>query len=169
MDSLRCASCRALGLLLATYIGMLPFLATGQEKTKSPEEKPGVLTSRPPQPEAQGTALKVGEAISTGLGQRRRLQLADGGVLFVNQQAEAKLTDAGRLSLSRGEVYVEAPFSKTRKDALTVVTPHQELAGGSSHFTVRVDKAGTMVVVARGSVQVKELKDQLQAGHRPVV
>jgi ferric-dicitrate binding protein FerR (iron transport regulator) len=82
-------------------------LATGQEKSPSGREKPGTLTSRPSLSQSPLAALKVGDEIITGAGQQRRLQLADGSILFVNQLSEVKLTEAGRLTLKAGEVYVE--------------------------------------------------------------
>ena len=74
-----------------------------------------------------------------------------------------------RLKLTAGEVYVEATTAKSAKNPLVVLTPHKEVAGQGSHFDVRVDKNGTQVIVARGTVKVNGLEEKLGPGQQLVV
>jgi hypothetical protein len=65
------------------------------------------LTTRPPPAAAKIETLAVSPEVRAVAGQRRRLQLPGGAILFVNQNTIVTLTDANRLTLARGEVYLE--------------------------------------------------------------
>src|SRR5262245_15111549 len=62
--------------------------------------------ARPALPPAK--PLAVGEQLTTKAGERRRLPLADGSILHLNQSAEAKQTARRRLCLTKCQAYLEA-------------------------------------------------------------
>src|SRR5436309_312464 len=66
---------------------------------------PEKLTSRPRLPAPAVKPLAVGTAVTTGPGERRRLQLPDGSFLYVNERSALKLDAARRVTLSTGEVF----------------------------------------------------------------
>ncbi len=128
------------------------------------------LTSRPRPAAVDARPAAVGEEVRTDATQRRRLLLADGSVLYVNDRAEVKVTGERRLRLSRGQVFVEVAPGARGAAAFTVTTPDRELtcAGGAFAAGVVADpdsKARTGVVVARGRVQVSGADATLTAGH----
>ena len=90
------------------------------------------LTSRARTEAAAAKTLAVGQEIRTTAGQRQRVVLPDGSVLFVNQNSQVKLDAERTLTLSSGEVFVEVPNGADA--ALTVKTAKRELRsrGGAS-------------------------------------
>src|SRR5438309_9437161 len=68
---------------------------------------PARLTSRPRPAAAPVTALAVGEELRTEAGQRRRVRLPDGSILYVNHDTTLKLNAPRRLALTAGELFVE--------------------------------------------------------------
>jgi predicted Zn-dependent protease len=117
------------------------------------------LTSRPRPAIVPAKELKVGQSIETTAGQRRRLGLPGGGVLFVNENTALKLDDAGQLSLSRGVVYVESASGR-----LVIQTPRRRVSGKGPDVAVWARAKGTGVLVTRGKVTVSGLKQLLHAG-----
>ncbi|HYT92315.1 MAG TPA: VIT domain-containing protein, partial [Gemmataceae bacterium] len=109
--------------------------------------------------------LAVGEELQTKAGERRRVRLPDGSILYVNAATRATLETPRRLSVAAGEVYVEA--AARAPDALLVVrTPNREVTAQRAHFAVRVEKAETSVTVTRGQARVSGLDRPLQAGQQ---
>src|SRR5262245_5961167 len=66
------------------------------------------LTSRPRPAAPAITTLAVGDEIRTKAGERRRVCLPDGSILYVNAASRVTLDATRRLRVSGGEVYVEA-------------------------------------------------------------
>jgi tetratricopeptide (TPR) repeat protein len=125
------------------------------------------LTSRPRSAAVAAPAVKVGEEIQTRFGQRRRLALPDGSLLYVNQNTTAKLDAARELTLSAGEVLVEAaPEAREQEAALVVRTPKRTVSGHRAAFAVRAEDAGTAVLVTRGQVKVSGLEKAVSAGEQ---
>jgi hypothetical protein len=125
------------------------------------------LVSRPRQPAVAAKALAVGEEIRTEAGERRRVRLPDGSILYVNAATRARLEAPRRLNVTAGEVYVEAAARERELDApLVVRTPNREVAAQGAHFAVRVAKADTAVTVTRGQARLNGLDRPLQAGQR---
>jgi tetratricopeptide (TPR) repeat protein len=124
------------------------------------------LTSRPRPPALPAESLTVGKSMRTGMGERRRVVLPGGSVLFVDQNSEARLESAGRLQLLTGELFLEA--ATPQESPLAVVTPERTIRGSRASFGVRLDGKGARVLVTRGEVRValtgKEVT--LQAGQQ---
>jgi hypothetical protein len=117
------------------------------------------LTSQPRPALAAAPALSVGDAIETKAGQRRRLTLPGGAMLFVNENSRLKLEEAGLLRLSAGEVFVE-------NGDLAVKSGRRQVQGRQASFAVRAGDKGAGVLVTRGQVQVAGLDNPVQAGQQ---
>jgi len=117
------------------------------------------LTPRPRAVVQAPKALAVGDTIQTKRGERRRVSLPDGSILFVNQNSAVKLDGERHLSLSKGEVYVEvAPREQTEDKATFVVqTLGEAYSALGTKFAVRTDDKGDGVLVAQGKVRVPSL------------
>jgi hypothetical protein len=124
---------------------------------------PDHLTSRPLPAAPADTVLKVGGKLSTPAGQPRRLRLPDGALLLVRAGSTLSLPEAGKLELSRGEVFVQSAAGKLAP-GLTVRTPKRTVQASDSRFLVRASDAGTAVAVATGSIKVQGLEAPLGAG-----
>src|SRR6266478_5703204 len=86
----------AIGLLANHRGAAAPARASAQRLTSQP---------RPKAPAAK--TVSVGEEIHTRAGQRRRVMLPDGSILFVNQNTTVTLDTARRLTLAAGEVLLD--------------------------------------------------------------
>src|SRR5262249_32402000 len=75
--------------------------ADGRQGADRPASRP-----RPGAPGVKPAAL--GEEVQTQVGQRRRLLLPGGAVLYVNQNTTVKLDAARQVTLATGEIFVEA-------------------------------------------------------------
>jgi ferric-dicitrate binding protein FerR (iron transport regulator) len=126
------------------------------------------MTPRP-RPQAEAVALKVGESVRTEAGQRKRLTLADGSILYVNEKTTVKLTGDRRLTLDKGEVFVEvAPTGLTASKSPTflVETPNRAVSALGTKFAVKAADNGTGVVVTQGKVKVTGLTPLVLAGQQ---
>lgn len=101
---------------------------------------------------------------STGLGERRRLELADGTVLDLNTDTAVSttLTDDSRLiQLHRGEIRIATGADTgalTRRGAkrpFLVRTPHGTLEALGTRFVVRLEAERGWVSVQEGAVSVQ--------------
>src|SRR5262249_25929842 len=110
--------------------------------------------------------VPVGEELRTGSGQRRRVVLPDGSVVFLNQQTSATVTAERRLKLSRGEVLVEVAAGKGEKNPFVVETTRREVSAVGTTFAVRANDKGAGVLVAHGRVKVSGLDEPLHAGQQ---
>jgi hypothetical protein len=83
-------------------------------RAESPSER---LTSRQRAPAPKVESVAVGDEVHTEAGQRRRVVLPDGSVLYVNQKTTIKVDAPRRLTLTGGEVFTRTtpltqfPFS----------------------------------------------------------
>jgi hypothetical protein len=107
--------------------------------------------------------VSVGDTLSTKAGQRRRLLLPDRTVVFLQQGSTLHVKGAGRVNLSAGEAFFETSQGKLAP-ALVVQTPKREVRATASRFGVRIDDAGTTVLVATGRVSVGGIETPLLAG-----
>jgi hypothetical protein len=113
------------------------------------------LTAAPRPASTQATAVGPGATLSTSAGQRRRVLLRDGSVLCLNQNTTVHCDAERRVTLQRGEVFVEvAP--RTGRDLFTVCTTQREVKALGTKFVVRSDSSGTGVAVIQGKVQVDD-------------
>src|SRR5271166_690528 len=151
-------------LVIAAALGALALVASTQGIAADPAT-PDRLTSRPRTPAPAARSLAVGDEIQTRAGERRRVRLPDGSVLFVNGGTRAALEAPRRLRVAAGEVYIEAAARERELDAPFVVrTPDREIVGQGTHFDVRVVKAATAVTVTRGQARVSGVQRPLTAG-----
>src|SRR5437660_8065430 len=111
---------------------------------------PERLTSRPRPAAAAVAALAVGDELRTEAGQRRRVRLPDGSVLYANHDTTLKLNAARRVTLTAGEAFVEVAPG----EAFVMSTPKREVTATGTRFAVRADRNGTSVFVVRGKVNV---------------
>jgi ferric-dicitrate binding protein FerR (iron transport regulator)/tetratricopeptide (TPR) repeat protein len=133
-----------------------------------PDGSPDGLRPRP-RPAADAVKpVAVGETLQTKAGERRRVSLPDGSVLYLNQNTELKVDETRRLTLSRGEVYIEVtPREKKDPSAAFVVhTNQREVSALGTKFAVQAEPVGTGVVVTQGKVKVSGLAEVMEAGQQ---
>jgi hypothetical protein len=128
-------------------------------------DAPEKLTSRPPPPAPSVKPLTAPSEVRTGPEQRFRALLPGGSVLFVNRSTTVTLDADDLLTLSSGEVVVEARDGAD----LTVRAPGRTVVGRGSAFAVRAGKGGAGVAVARGSVKIDGLDAPLERGRQVAV
>jgi hypothetical protein len=122
------------------------------------------LTPRP-RPEAPQVAkLAVGNTLRTKPGERRRVGLPDGSVLYLNQRTEVKLDADRHVTLSAGEVFVEV--APRPSETFVVKTAQREVVALGTKFDVAALAAGTGVTVTQGKVRVSGLGGVLSAGQQ---
>ncbi len=139
----------------------MPAVHTGNELTFG-------LTPRPCPAAPPAHPLAVGAALSTRPGERRRVTLADGSVLYLNQSTRVTQTAPRRLKLDAGEIYLEvAPRAGGATGASFVVaTPQRKVSALGTRFAVRTGADGTGVVVTQGKVRVAGLSDLVHSGQQ---
>jgi thioredoxin-like negative regulator of GroEL len=117
------------------------------------------LTSRRQPPTPPEKAVEVGTEVRTEAGQRRRLVLPDGSILYVNEKSTVKLAAKQKLVLTTGEIFVETTNNDT---PLVIQTVQREISGRVAR--VRLSDDGANVVVTGGQVKVGDL--MLRAGQQ---
>ncbi|OAI46640.1 hypothetical protein AYO44_11025 [Planctomycetaceae bacterium SCGC AG-212-F19] len=119
-------------------------------------------------PEVAATPVAVGEQVKTEAGQRKRLALPDGSILFVNEKTTVKLTADRRLKLDRGDIFIEvAPKPQAGAEGtFTVETPKRSVSALGTKFAVQADDAGTGVVVTQGKVKVSGVERVVAGGQQ---
>jgi ferric-dicitrate binding protein FerR (iron transport regulator)/tetratricopeptide (TPR) repeat protein len=124
------------------------------------------LVPRPRPPAPAGRPLAVGDALQTRARERVRRILPDGSVLYVNENSALRVDAERRVTLSRGEVFVEvAPRTDgTRQAVFQVATAQRQVSALGTKFAVRADQAGTGVLVTQGRVQVSGQAGVVSAG-----
>ncbi|HND55605.1 MAG TPA: FecR family protein, partial [Pirellulaceae bacterium] len=118
--------------------------------------------------------LAIGDTLSTGPREKRRVTLPDGTVVALNAQTKMTVAANRRVQLERGELYVEAapadsaptqtkaqtkPQSTTPSSAATparfiVETPRRSVTALGTKFLVAASDEQTQVVVTQGQVRV---------------
>ncbi|HEX5273241.1 MAG TPA: VIT domain-containing protein, partial [Gemmataceae bacterium] len=125
------------------------------------------LTPRPRPQSPEAPRLAVGDSLETKAGERRRVALPDGSVLYLNENTTVKLAAERRVTLSAGEVFVEVaprPADEGGAARFVVATPKREVVALGTKFDVTAFGAGTGVTVTQGKVRVSGLDDLLTAG-----
>ena len=157
--------------------GAVPVPAVVQTPRGGPIGSTGLIArAREQQPAA--AVLAVGQSLETTGGQRRRVGLPDGSVLYLNGDTAVVLDRPRHVTVRRGEVYVEvSPAAEvTKTDAgndaqdtgpkFVVATPDRQITALGTKFNVRVTGHGTRVVVTQGKVQVSGMRLPLWAGQQ---
>jgi tetratricopeptide (TPR) repeat protein len=126
------------------------------------------LTAAPNPTAPHALTLAPGERIATSRGERRRVALADGSVLSLNENTLVHHDAARHLSLESGEIFVEVAPRRAGKAAslFTVATPHREVSAVGTKFLVRAGGDGTGVAVTQGQVHVSDWDGLLVAGQQ---
>jgi hypothetical protein len=127
---------------------------------------PGALTSRP-RPALPGVKpLEPGAEVRTKAGERRRVVLPDGAVLYVNANTIAKLQGPRSLALDAGEVYVEVAAGRDDRTPFVINAGGKAISGQGSSFTVRLAKDGPAIAVTRGQVAIAGRAEAIHAGQQ---
>lgn len=123
--------------------------------------KPRVKPAAP-----KATTLAVGESFTTQAGEKRRIVLPDGSVVYLNQNTNIELTQDRQLKLHRGDVFVEAipADSKPGLGKFLVETPKRSVTALGTMFAVSAKEQGTGVLVTQGKVEVSGLAENLTTG-----
>jgi tetratricopeptide (TPR) repeat protein len=119
-----------------------------------------------PRPQApRPTTLAAGQAIATEHGQRRRVVLADGSILYVNENTSLRQPSPRRLVLDKGEIYLEvAP--RPDGEQFVVETPERKVTAVGTHFGVLASGVGSGVLVTQGKVKVSDVPGDVPAGQQ---
>lgn len=97
---------------------------------------------------------------STGVGQRRRLLLADGSALTLNTASAVAIRfgqDSRRVELAAGEIFVATGHgtgADSGKRPFLVETRHGRLRALGTRFNVRLQDSGCRLAVFEGAVEV---------------
>src|SRR5262249_30654756 len=130
----------------------------------APQPRPERLTASPPPATAEAETLRRGATLTTKAGERRRVLLSDGAVLFVNQNTCLQIDADRQVTLQRGEVFVEV--APRASETFIVQTPQRAVTALGTKFVVRADDAGTGVAVTQGKVKVSGWDGVLLAGQQ---
>ena len=125
-----------------------------------------VARRRPDAPAA--TSAAVGESIQTYARERRRLTLADGSVLYMNENTAVTVQAKRQIRVDSGEVFVEVSARTGPKNGQSkrfVVEAHQHrITALGTKFAVRANDSDTNILVTQGKVQVGGHSELLSAG-----
>ncbi len=141
-------------------------------RSRSHEDGPGALdrrtTARPRPVTPAVPVLLPGQSLATNAKERRRVQLPDGSALYLNENTAVRCDAERKITLKRGEVFVEVePRPSSNTDATFVVqTPKRDVTALGTKFIVRADDAGTNVAVTQGKVKVSDFDGVLSAGQQ---
>jgi tetratricopeptide (TPR) repeat protein len=127
---------------------------------------PDYLASRPLPPHAGVKSLAVGEEVRTAAGERRRLEVASGVSVLLNEKTILKRTGERALELTAGEVFVAAAIPGEGVPPLAVQSPRRVLKVTTGRFAVRTAGADSRVLATAGQVQVNGLAAPLTAGQQ---
>ena len=146
------------------------------DDVEQPSLRPGELLSssdrRPDhrriqlEPAANSVAIqrvRLGETLSTGPREKRRVTLLDGSVLSINEQSRVTISGKRRVKLLAGEVFVEV-MPTNSSERFVVETPHRTVTALGTKFVVKTQEEATSVVVTQGKVQVSGVDEVIPAG-----
>ncbi len=123
------------------------------------------LTPKPLPESDKPQVLAVSKTLTTAQGERRRVALADGSILFVNENTTLMHAGLRHLRLGRGEIYVEvAP--KAEADRFIVETEERLVTALGTHFHVAATADGVGVLVTQGKVKVSDVPEEIPAGQQ---
>src|SRR5262245_8648589 len=163
------ATCAA-ALLIATGVfffrdGSTSSPQAPQVASAAPELFAGIgLTPRAKEKQPAPTVLAIGDRVATEAGQKRRVTLPDGSVVYLNQNTEIALATDRHVVLAKGELFVEAAPAKSEDDRFLVEAPNRSVTAHGTKFAVMAGKAGTGVLVTQGKVEVSGIAQKLTTG-----
>ena len=107
--------------------------------------------------------VQLGETLSTGPREKRRVTLLDGSVLSINELSRVTISGERRVKLLAGEVFVEVVPAKS-SERFVVETPQRTVTALGTKFVVKTQEQATSVVVTQGQVQVSGVNEIIPAG-----
>jgi hypothetical protein len=152
--------------LLSLLLGLAGLSLAPFAWTAAPPRPAAVtLVARPPSDAPATPRVAAGDTVQTAAGERKRVRLPDGSLLYLNERCRVSVGDTGRIDLLSGEIFVEAP-ARPEAEALTVKAPRREVRSSRGRFAVRATERGSRVVVASGKVQVSGLEQVIRSGQQ---
>jgi tetratricopeptide (TPR) repeat protein len=126
------------------------------------------LTARPRPAGPDEQKIAVGTTLTTGSGERRRVGLADGSVLYLNAGTLVIYEAERQVKLLKGEVYVEVSPRPAGSVGATFVVkgPDRDIKALGTRFSVSTDGSQSGVAVTQGTVQVSGLEMLVHAGQQ---
>jgi tetratricopeptide (TPR) repeat protein len=110
------------------------------------------------------TGVAAGQRVTTRAGERRRVQLPDRSILYLNQDTTLAVADDRHVRLERGEVFAEVVPASGDRGRFTIETKDRTVTALGTKFAVRAAGRGTGVLVTQGKVQVSGLTEPVKAG-----
>lgn len=130
--------------------------------------------TKPAAPKTESVA--TGSTVVTTAGEKKRVALPDGSLLYLNQNTTVDVTSDRRVKLRSGEVFVEVVPATSGGDRFVVETAKRTVTALGTKFAVSAADVGTGVRVTQGKVEVSGLSEKLTTGQeltpssdRPVV
>ncbi len=160
-----CAALVAVGLVFQRFDDAeRPPLRTG-ELISWNDRQPGSRSSHTEQSTNSAAIQRVtlGETLSTGPREKRRVTLLDGSVLSINERSRVIISGNRRVKLLAGEVFVEVMPAKN-SERFVVETPQRTVTALGTKFVVKAQGPATSVVVTQGKVQVSGVDEVIPAG-----
>ncbi|HET6428224.1 MAG TPA: VIT domain-containing protein, partial [Phycisphaerae bacterium] len=163
-------------------LGMLLSQALTFRPAETPRRDPDrLVTPRPPTGRLEGLKPRalaaagpvettaVGSIVDTGRGQRRRVTLADGSVVYVNEGTRLIVRGDRDLKLDRGEIYVEVAHRAAPAGGsapFVVEAPGRKVTAVGTKFAVRANGQATDVLVTQGAVAVSGYGSLVHSGRQ---
>lgn len=164
----------AVGVFLVRSIGRIPGpvattpLAATSGDSQAGDSTAGMvqdqLTARPAPAGLPAAGLAIGQAVSTGPREQRRLALPDGSTMYVDAGTNLQVTGRRSVKLSAGRVYVEV--APDRESPLTLQTPDRTVTALGTRLAVEVAGGKTGVWVTQGKVAIDGVSAPLYAGEQ---
>ncbi|MBL8796427.1 MAG: FecR domain-containing protein, partial [Planctomycetia bacterium] len=112
--------------------------------------------------------VPAGQVLQTAAGQRQRVTLSDGSVLYLNQNSLVRVAGDRQLLLERGEVFIDV-MPQQSGSQFVVRAGQRDVTALGTKFSVRNDGQGQSgVVVAQGKVKVSDYAEPLTTGQQLV-
>ena len=125
-------------------------------ETQAGSSSPSALLASP-------SRVKVGDTLTTGPREKRRVTLPDGSVLSINERSRVSVVRDRRVKLLAGEVFVEVVPSES-SERFVVETPQRTVTALGTKFVVKAQERATNVVVTQGTVRVSGVENAITAG-----
>ena len=113
--------------------------------------------------------VEPGTTIQTGARERRRLTLADGSILYVNENASLVVQSERKIRVRAGEVFLEvaSQFDEEReREKFVVETEKRRFTALGTKFAVTTEEQRENLFVAQGTVKVSDVSRPVIAGQR---
>ncbi len=109
----------------------------------------------------------VGDSLTTKRGERRRVELPDESILYLNENATVSVNEDRRITVETGEIFVEVSSAEANGGTRFVVaTPDRDVTALGTKFAVNVNADGTDVAVTQGKVEIAGVEQMLLAGQQ---